>query len=69
MSVTYRRILTITSALIFHNGTMDIGDHRVSVRSITLKLGNDDVCVHDAVVNFGDGYMCVYCEFGLGMSG
>ena len=67
ISVTYRQILTTTSFLTLYNSTMDVGDHGVSTRDIMLKPGNDSMRVHDAMVDFGDGYMCIYRKLGLGM--
>ena len=67
MSVTYRQILTTTSLLTLYDDTMDVRDHGVSTRKIMLKPGNDGMRVHDAMVDFGDSYMCIYGELGLGM--
>ena len=39
---------------------MDVGDYNVGAGGIFPKLGNDGM-------SFGDGYMCIYREFGLGM--
>jgi len=56
----------------FHDGTVDFGNNSLRVRDVALKLRNDDagignscVCVYDIVVDVGNGYIRVYCKFGL----
>ena len=44
---------------------MDVGNDCVGVRSIALKLRNNDVGVHNALMNVGNNYICVYHELGL----
>ena len=46
----------------------------LTFQHIPANVGNDGVCVHNAVMNVGNksmgvhhGHMCIYRKFGLGM--
>jgi len=41
---------------------MVFGDNTVDVRNTLPTLGDDGMCA-------GNSYVCIYCEFGLGVPG
>jgi hypothetical protein len=50
----YQWILTISPFLDSHYGAMDVGNNRVGVRNVVLKLRNDCMGAYDTVMNVGN---------------
>ena len=60
-----RSIRTASPFLASHHGVMDVRNDGVDVRSIVLKLGNDNVGVCDTLMNVRNGHTHADCKFGL----
>ena len=69
---THRPIFTVTTSPTFHYGTTYVGNNGVGVRSTVLEfgntltnVGNNCLGVRDTTMNVRNGYIRIYCKFGL----
>ena len=48
-----------------HNVVVQLGNDGMRVHDAVVNTRNESVGVHDTTMNLGDGYVCIYREFGL----
>jgi len=56
-------------ALKLRNDGMGIGNDSVGVHDIVADVGNDSLGGQHITMDVRNGYICVYCEFGLEVDG